>query len=757
MKTMKTRVPALILCLTMILGCAGLVQADDAEEQTEAAAPVPAAETGLPSDTVSDNESVYVLTDASGVVQKTIVSDRITEADGEQSASQTQEQKDLPVDVRFTYRLDGKEIAPEELAGKSGEVEIRIDYTNHAWAEKEINGKTERLCVPFLTLSALLLDNDHFSNVRVENGKSVNDGTRTVVVGYALPGMGESLALPEDLDLTIPDHVTVTANATDFTLGSVYTLAANDLFKDYDESDPDGLEKLVNSMTELTDAMDQLLDGAQALNDGLDTLLAKSGELTSGVSALRDGADQAADGAGKLADGARSLSAGAREVQNGAGKLADGAGSLLGGADQLANGAAQLSAGLTQLSENSAAINDGAKTVFQSLLSAAQTQLTANGLSVSCLTISNYQTELSKVIASLDHDAVYAQALAQVTAGVEAKRPEIEALVTASVREQVTQTVTAKVQQTVSEQVAAAVEAAVRGKVVSAATGLSAEEYEAAIANGAIGEDVQTAVEAQITAQLSSSEVQAQIETATAEKMSSDEVQDLISRNTEAQMKTEDIQAAITANTEAQVRKAVADTMAGDEVQSKLDAASEGAKSVIALKTSLDQYNAFYLGVQSYTAGVDAAANGAKTLSSGTAELKTGAASLANGGAALSAGTKTLSDGAASLSDGAAALSNGANRLAAGVRTLQDKLPALIDGVTKLRDGSEELHSGMEQFNEEGIAKLSEFVTVDAEGVAERLRAIASLGKEYHSSYTGLPGSVDSEVRFIFRTDGIGE
>ena len=168
MKTKRKRVLALVLCLTLVLDCAGIAYADNSGKQTTEAAEAPA-ETELPSDTISDDEAVYVLTDAAGNVENI--------ANGEESVTKTQEQKDLPVDVRFTYRLDGREIAPEELAGKSGRVEIRIDYTNNAWAVKEISGKEENLCVPFLTLSALLLDNEHFSNVTVENGKLVNAAT----------------------------------------------------------------------------------------------------------------------------------------------------------------------------------------------------------------------------------------------------------------------------------------------------------------------------------------------------------------------------------------------------------------------------------------------------------------------------------------------------------------------------------------------------------------------------------------------------
>ena len=113
MKTKRNRVLALALCLTLVLGCAGIAYADNSGKQTTEAAEAPV-ETELPPDTISDDEAVYVLTDAAGTVEKVIVSDRIQEANGEESVTKTQKQKELPVDVRFTYRLDGREIAPED-------------------------------------------------------------------------------------------------------------------------------------------------------------------------------------------------------------------------------------------------------------------------------------------------------------------------------------------------------------------------------------------------------------------------------------------------------------------------------------------------------------------------------------------------------------------------------------------------------------------------------------------------------------------
>lgn len=88
---------------------------------------------------------------------------------------------------------------------------------------------------------------------------------------------------------------------------------------------------------------------------------------------------------------------------------------------------------------------------------------------------------------------------------------------------------------------------------------------------------------------------------------------------------------------------------------------------------------------------------------------------------------------------------------------MKDSLPDLIDGITQLRDGSDALRTGMEQFNADGIQKLSQLVTVDGAGFAERLKAIASIGKEYRSAYTGLSDDAEGELRFIYRTAAIGE
>ena len=166
--------------------------------------------------------------------------------------------------------------------------------------------------------------------------------------------------------------------------------------------------------------------------------------------------------------------------------------------------------------------------------------------------------------------------------------------------------------------------------------------------------------------------------------------------------------------------------MASDEVQSKLKAASEGAKTIISLKASLDNYNTFYLGLIAYTNGVGDAAKGAKQ----------------------------LNDGAVALKNGTSKLSSGANELYNGILTLKDGMPTLVDGVSKLKDGSMQLSDGLKEFNEQGVQKLVDAVNGDLKGLTTRLKATADVSKNY-KSFSGLNDNMSGKVKFIYKTDEI--
>lgn len=372
-------------------------QSVPAESSTEA---VPAGDRNV------KDETVYVLARADGSVEKIIVSDwvqntqggdtihdvtRLTDienvkgsetctlggdntcvwdARGNDIYYQGEIDKELPVSVAVSYSLDGQPVTPEELAGKSGRVSIRFDYTNHQYELMDIGGRQEKIYVPFAMLTGVLLDNEVFSNVSVSNGKIVNDGDRTIVAGLAFPGLQDSLGLDRDT-LDLPGHVEITADVEGFALETTVTLASNGLFNDmaYESGGLDGLD---GKLDELTDAMARLINGSSRLYDGLCTLLDSSKELVSGI-------DRLAAGAAQLKQGADGLSAGASQLQA---------------------GAAALSQGLDALAQNNGTLNGGATQVFQTLLSTADAQLAAAGVQAPELTVENYAQVLDGVIAA---------------------------------------------------------------------------------------------------------------------------------------------------------------------------------------------------------------------------------------------------------------------------------------------------------------------------------------------------------------------
>lgn len=634
----KNRIIAVVLAATLVCSLAGVSALAAGKQKTDTASPA-AAQTDS-TDTVGSSttgETVYVIANADGSAKKVIVSQKydpddpnaaqearssLTDAVNvkDDNCWQGTTDKPLPVTMHITYTLDGKSVSADALAGKSGHVTMRFDYENTQYETKTIAGKSQRIYVPFAVLTGAILDSDNFRNVSVTNGKLVDDGDHTVVVGMAFPGLQENLALDTD-KLEIPSYVEVSADVTDFSIETTLTVVTNSVFNDVDEDklDKDALDELSDDLDKLTDAMEQLMDGSDELFDGLDTLLDKSHDLADGVG--------------------------------------------------------QLSSGLKKLDANSAQLNEGAKTVFNTLLDTANKQLQANeslseaGITIPELTISNYADVLNGVIAKLDPDSVIAQAEAaarqQVTAAVRAQEDTVRAAVTEQVR------------QNVSDNVTAAVKASVLEGVLKS-QGMTQEQYE--VADDTVKIAIGSAVDA---------------------KMNTETVQQNISATVSAQMASPEVKALIDQNTEQQISLLIEQNMNSETVRAQIDAATAqataGAKQLLALRQQLDSYNTFYMGLQTYTAGVAEAAAGAVKL----------------------------------------------NR----------NMPDLIDGVKKLRDGSLELADGIKELNEEGIEKLVDAFDGDLTELSDRLQATVDVSRDYRS-FIGSGDSGDG-VKFIFRTDAI--
>ena len=355
------------------------------------------------------DESVYLISDANGNVNKTIVVDHLKNKDkkdtledasnlsdienvkGKEKFTQSGDKltwqaggKDIyyqgtateepPVTQKVTYYLDGKEISPEDLAGKSGKVKIRFDYTNTTSYTETVNGEKQTVSVPFAAITGLVLG-DGFENIEVTNGKAEVSNSSSVVLGYALPGLKDSLGIKDgdlDGDVNIPEYMEMTADVENFSMPAAMTFVVN--ASDYvstDGIDTSDLDDMINDLkdasTQLQDGSKTLAEGTDTLADGLSTLQSKLGTFASGVGTLQSGLKTYTDGVSTLSGGLNTLGnstgalvSGADKLNSGAGQLASGSATLKDGLKAYTDGASTLNGGLNTLGNSTGALVDGA-------------------------------------------------------------------------------------------------------------------------------------------------------------------------------------------------------------------------------------------------------------------------------------------------------------------------------------------------------------------------------------------------------------
>ena len=134
----------------------------------------------------------------------------------------------LPVSIDITYRLDGKKMSPEEMAGKSGHVEIEMRFKNNLSQKVKVGEKTITMYTPMMAAAALSFPSSSFSNVTVSDGTVQTDGSNQAVAIVAMPGLNESIGLTDydlpgfEMDgLDFPSSFTISADCTEFTMGPV--------------------------------------------------------------------------------------------------------------------------------------------------------------------------------------------------------------------------------------------------------------------------------------------------------------------------------------------------------------------------------------------------------------------------------------------------------------------------------------------------------------------------------------------------------
>ena len=240
--------------------------------------------------------------------------------------------KELPVEMNISYKLDGKQVSAKELAGKSGAFEMTVTYQNHDRFEKTIRGKKETFYTPFFLLTMLVLDNEKFKNVTLSSGKLIEEDDSTIVAGYGVPGLYDSLGLDsKEVKKKLPEHFTLKAEVTDFSLPSTTTYATPSLMGSLKLDDSSELNDMEDGLDDLVDGSGELVKGSQKLDKAVGTFVTSFSEYASGEAALNKGIKA-------LVSGGASLKTGVNSYVDGTTTLAKGLKSYVKGAKQISDG-----------------------------------------------------------------------------------------------------------------------------------------------------------------------------------------------------------------------------------------------------------------------------------------------------------------------------------------------------------------------------------------------------------------------------------
>lgn len=324
---------------------------------------------------VSKKESVYVMAGPDGTVQKITVADwlkdsgsltgtlkdssnltDITNVKGEETFAQSGKDLDwstagadiyyqgqsgekLPVDIKISYTLDGQETTAQEMLGKSGKATIHIEYKNNSLTKKKINGKMVNIYTPFVMVTGMVLSSDIFSNVEIDNGKVINDGSNNIVIGIGTPGLSESLDLDEEYSDNLSSEFTVTADVKDFEMSNTFTYGSPSLLDELNIDKIGDLDELDEKMDSLTDAAEELLDGTGTLSGNMKTFADKMDDLQKSIREYqKDGVKKLTKGIDTLANGGKKLTKGVKSYTKGVVSLANGSRDYVAGADKIAEG-----------------------------------------------------------------------------------------------------------------------------------------------------------------------------------------------------------------------------------------------------------------------------------------------------------------------------------------------------------------------------------------------------------------------------------
>ena len=269
---------------------------------------------------------------------------------------------EIPWDINIRYTLDGKNISSEELAGKSGNLEISFDIKKNDTVDEVFFNN-------YALQISLTLDGDKCSNIIADGGTIASVGSKKTITYIKLAGEEASY--------------TIKSNVNNFEMDAISFNGLNmDMNVDVNVDD------MTSSFDTLVDAIDKLNDGASELKSGVDT-------YKNGVSTLYTGSSKLLEGVSSYKSGVNSLDKGINSLQSGLNGYKDGVNSLYSNSQKLLEGAKSLNSGVKALESGVSSLNQGVNNLESGL------NTLAYGSSSYKQNVNSYAQSVNQVVSAL--------------------------------------------------------------------------------------------------------------------------------------------------------------------------------------------------------------------------------------------------------------------------------------------------------------------------------------------------------------------
>ncbi len=151
-----------------------------------------------------------------------------------------------------------------------------ITVNNLSKKTVKVSGKDTTVYTPFIVAGGMIIPENSFSNINVENGKTIGDGTKEIALMVGAPGLKESLNLSDEMlkqlgDFNFSNTYTITADTEKFELSNMIfaVLPLSAIESGIETTLPNTVSDVKNTLNEVQAILDKFnsMNASELIND----------------------------------------------------------------------------------------------------------------------------------------------------------------------------------------------------------------------------------------------------------------------------------------------------------------------------------------------------------------------------------------------------------------------------------------------------------------------------------------------------------